>query len=281
MTGLLCTPPVAAGDALRATLDRVAARNEYVKVRHGRPPEPGWLEASALTDDGSPHLGRLLAAVGAAYETPKRDVMASFFVGGYGWQLAAVAVGAYLVDRRVPSLAPAAVLVRVDDKGNAEEIALLSDRFTSLPDDPAAGDPDVATVPDGAALRAVLRRELESHLAPLIDAVRARAPLGKRAMWLSVADDIAWNVIHHAKDSASPDRARAEAAALTSDPEAPWRGRTGVLEVEGQGRRECFVARASCCLSYKLPAGEKCASCPLQPAEERLRRLRDRLVEQQ
>jgi len=221
MAGLTAAPPVAAGVALGETLAPVAARNEYLKVRHGRPAVSSWLSASALGAAGSPHPDRLLAQVGAAYETPRRDVMASCLLGSYGWQVVSLAVGAYLGDRRLPSLAPENVLARFDDKGNAEELALLSDRFTAFAADPAPGAPGAATVEDRDALCAVLLAEIEGHLAPLIDVLRARAPLGKRAMWLSVADDIAWNVIHHGKDALDPVSIETEVAALTQAPGAP------------------------------------------------------------
>lgn len=277
---MVAAPPVAAGVALRSTLERLAAGDEYLRVRFGAPVDEGWSRANELTAADSPHLDRLFGQVGAAHATAKRDVMASFCFGSIGWLVAAVAVGAYLVDRRVPTLAPESVLFRFNEQGMATEATLLSDRFAALPNDPAAGDPAATIVPGEGELRAVLRGELAGHLAPLVDAVRARAPLGTRALWLAVADDVAWAAIQHTKEGGNLDRTRATVLALIDDRAAPWRGRTGVIEVAWREKRECFVERAACCLSYKLPTAEKCTTCPLRPAEERFSRLQTYLAEQ-
>jgi hypothetical protein len=269
-----------ASAALRETLARVCAGNPYVKIQHG-PPE-GWLGAAALVADGAPHLDRLLAQVGAEAETERSDVMASFFFGGYGWLLASIGVGCFLVDRRVPSLAAEDVAFRFEKTGHAAEAALFSNRLTVLPDDPTVGDPAVTVVPNVPTLRAALRRVPEAHLAPVVAAVRARAPLGTRALWLSVADDIAGSVVEHGKGEDQPVAAlREEIAALVGAAGAAWRGRTGVIEIEADGRREAFMARASCCLNDKLAASAHCVTCPLVPAEERYRRLQAYMAEQE
>lgn len=276
---LLRRAPIAARPALAETLHRLRERTPYLGVRLGQPEGPGWLRATDLTADDSPHLPRLMAGIGAAHGTARRDVPASFFFHGYSWLLAAVGVGAYLTDRRVPWLAPAAVMVRFGDEGHAAELALLADRFTVLPTDPAAGHPAATVVADEDGLRDAMRAEIEAHLAPLVDAVRAQAPLGRRALWLAAADNCAWSVVHHAAGDADGAGCRAEVAALTQAARSPLRGRTRVLEVAWNERRERFVARGSCCLSYKLAEGAHCANCPLLPPEEQERRLRADLAE--
>lgn len=266
--------------ALPETLGRIQASNDYLAVRSDRPHGLGWLAAEDLLEPAAGQIDHLLAHVGLSAGTPRREAMANFFFSGYSWLLTAVVVGAFLLDRRVPALDPAAVMVRFDEGGYPVEMAVLSGHFTTLPDDPAAGDPAVTIVPDRASLGLVVGREIEGHLAPVVAVVRARAPLGTRALWLSVADSIAWSVVHHLKGVASRDEVAVQVAALTHGAAFPWRGRTGVVEIEARGRRELFVERASCCLNCKLPSAEHCRTCPLIPVGERERRLQAYLAEQ-
>jgi hypothetical protein len=138
-TSVLPHPPLfGAHFALRETVDRLRARHGYLTVHQGQPSAQDWLPATALTGADSPHIGRLMARIGAAENTPRRDVLASFFFGTFCWLLGVIGVGAYVLDRRVPSLAPEAVLAGFDADGFATGFALLTDRLTALPADPAA-----------------------------------------------------------------------------------------------------------------------------------------------
>ena len=265
--------------ALRDTLERVRARNEYLQAHVGDPWGEEWFSGADLIASDSSLIARCMARLGAAYETEHRDVMASFFFGGYRWSIVSIIVGAFLETRRVLSLCHDRLWLRCHDSGHPKTVALGSTSLTVLPDDPLAGRPAVAVVTTLDALRQALLGEIEDHFAPVVAAVRARAPLGARALWLSVADNIAWCVIHHAKGM-SGGGADTEVSALVDVPGVPWRGRTSVLDLEHDGRRESFVARASCCLSYKLPSGEMCAACPLRPPSDRLERLRAHMAEQ-
>lgn len=263
---------------LAATMRRVAVSNPFVHVRLGRPEAADWLPASDLVLPDAPHLNHLLAAVKGAWSTNRRDVPASFFVHGYSWLLAAVGVGAYLVDRRVPMLDTASTLFRFDTTGKAAGMALLRDQCLVLPNDPAADDPAATVVVDADQLRGALRAMIETHLAPLIAAVRSRSSLGTRAMWLLAADNIAWTVVHHAEAAREQVSCGAEVAAFTQAVGSPLRGRTAVVEVRRGDQRGRFVARGSCCLAYKLEGGAHCDACPLLPAEERRVRLEASLV---
>jgi len=270
--------PPATDPPLAETLRRLRERIPFLDIRLGRPGGPDWLSPAELTDPASPHLERLLAAIAAARGTDRRDVPASFFVHGYSWLLAAAGVGAYLLDRRLPSLDQPSVLVRFSPEGQPAALALLADRFLALPDDPAAAQTGATTVPDTAALRDALRAALAEHLAPLIAAVRPKAALGPRAMWLLAADNLAWTVVHHAGPEPDGAWSHAEVAALTQAVDSPFRGRTRVVEVERGGRRGRFVARGSCCLNDKLPGQTRCATCPLLSDRERQTRLEETLA---
>lgn len=260
---------------IRASLDRLADLYEYAPTFEiGVPDEPGWVPAETLFSPDSPRLRQALAAKATAYATPKRDVAASFLFHGYGWTMSCLAVATYLTHRRLPDLCLSNVAIRLDDTGQISRMALVSGRFWTTTSDPEADHPDAMIATGDSIDLARLRAELELHFAPVIDAVRAQAPLGKRAMWLSLADDCAWCLLEFSNRLNLPGDRAAEIALLTQGPDSQLRGGTRLTVISANGADHQFVARGSCCLSYKLPNDEKCISCPLQKPDERNERLR-------
>ena len=111
-----------------------------------------------------------------------------------------------------------------------------------------------ATTPDVA-------QRLSAMLDTAIGAVVAASGAAARALWAIATDSLANRVLWA---GGSPDVVTALAAV---DPRLPT---PRYLEVG----RSLVVRRASCCLIYHAPGEVKCTSCPRQPPEERLRRLR-------
>jgi hypothetical protein len=97
-------------------------------------------------------------------------------------------------------------------------------------------------------------------VATCVSAVAAASGASPRALWAIASDSLA-NRVLWAGGSA------AEAAALAADERFP---RPRYVEVAGQR----VVRRVSCCLVYESPGQQKCVSCPRQPPDDRLRRLR-------
>lgn len=263
---------------LAQTLERVGELNEYLNVRLGAPSGEGWVPASELAYEDSPHLDPFLERVGAEHETEDRSVMASFFFGYYNWQVAAPAIISYLTESRVPDVSATNLALHVNEAGRVDDLAVLEEKFAALPDDPASKRPGATVVDDGDALRRYfLDRLIEGHLAPLVELLRTRTPLGRRALWAAVADRCASTVIWLTRQLGKEDLCPGEVEALVGEP--PLEGKTGVMYVEHAGRTEMFLRRGSCCFYYKL-AREHCATCPLLPLEERERRLREHLARQ-
>lgn len=266
---------------MRDTLTQLTTLYEYAPdVSIGVPDEPGWIGADALfTLDSSP-LRQLLAASATAYGTNRRDVAASLLFHRYSWSVAGIAVAAYLTHQRLPDLCISNLVVRADDQGQPERYALASGRFWTDAADPAATHPDAMIVSAGALDLPRLRGELELHFAPVIDAMRAHAPLGKRALWLALADNSAWWLNELGQRLQRPGSRAAEIAHLTQGAGSRLRGGTRLIEVEADGRRRSFVVRGGCCLAYRLPATERCATCPLLKPAERHERLRAYILSQ-
>jgi hypothetical protein len=139
-----------------------------------------------------------------------------------------------------------------------------------------AVDPDLAAItlflhPDGRILdaRAESARpgefgpRLAHTLATSIEAVAEVSGAARRGLWAIATDSLANQVLWA---GATP--AQAERLARAIGPALPV---PRYVEVAGR----LVVRRASCCLIYQAPGMGKCASCPRQTPEERLRRLRD------
>lgn len=259
---------------LRDTLTRLATLYEYAPdVVIEVPNEPDWIGAESLFTLDSSHLRQMLAASAAAVGTTRRDVAASLLFHRYSWSVAGIAVAAYLTHQRLPDLCISNLAIRLDGQGQPDRYALRSGRFWAEATDSAAAHPDAMVVAAGTLDLPRLRGELELHFAPVIDAMRAHAPLGKRAMWLALADNGAWWLDELGKRLQRPGSRAAEIKRLTQGADSRLRGGTRLIEVEADGRRQSFVIRGSCCLSYKLPATERCATCPLLKPAEQLERL--------
>lgn len=269
----MTTAAIPATQPLRTTLNRLAAVCADLPLTVGVPAEPGWLSAAAVFAPNSAHLPTMLAAAATAYQTTRRDVPASFLFHRYNWMVSGAAIGAYLIDRRLPDLDLANVAIHLDEQGQGDRIALVSGRFWAAADDPSAADPEAMLDPAATIGLGRVRQELERHFEPVIDAMRARAPLGKRAMWLSLADNLAWCLVEFSQRLQRPGCREAELNELLQAPGSRLRGGTRLLRLEANGTEHAFIERGSCCLSYKLPESERCATCPLLKPEQRFERL--------
>lgn len=257
---------------LRDTLGRLTTLYP-APVTIGAPDRPEWVSADDFFAPNSPQLRRMLAAVATAYQTELRDLPASFFFHRYNWMVACITIGAYLLDRRLPDLSLPNVAIHVDGQGQGDKIALRSGRFWTTAADPAAAHPEALVDPAGSIDLGRVRTELERHFNPVIDAMRANAPFGKRAMWLSLADNAAWCFLEYGRRLNRPGIGAAIDELLQA-PDSRMRGGTHLVTVEARGGHHQFVSRGSCCLSYKLPDADYCATCPLLKPDQRLERLR-------
>lgn len=236
---------------LARTLERVGEMSNYLNVRPGTPSGVGWFPASEFANEDSPHLEDFMQRVGSALGTGDRSVMAD---------------------------SASNLALHVNEGGRVDGLAVLEEKFAALPGDPAAGRPGVTVVEDREALRRYfLDRFVGEHLPPVVESMRSRTPLGRRALWAAVADRCASTVIWVAGQLQKEALCQSEVEALVGEP--PLVGGTGVVYVEHAGREKMFLKRGSCCFNYKL-TGKNCATCPLLRPEERERRLEEHLARQ-
>ena len=125
---------------------------------------------------------------------------------------------------------------------------------------------------------------------PVAEAVRARAPFGRRGMWGTLADHVAEVAVRRARDRRGDvDAAWADAGrlvdALAERAPTPL-NRPLPLTVPTGGGPETVVTKGTCCLIYKAGAAPRdrgaanrqilraaCTSCPLRSGADRTRRF--------
>lgn len=250
---------------LHSTIEKVSARFEHLSATCGPAPD-GWRRSSDTISDPVA-VCELLDQACQIYKMDDRQVAASFLVLGYFWHPMVVAIACYLLDQRAPDLSPGALAVHL--RGG---VTFTSPRCWALPGDPAAGHPDVTVVSDLDALRAQIVGQLEQHAAPLFATLRSVAPYGVPAMRTNYTDRLASAVLWLAEQLDDLDIARGEVPAFVSL--ASPKSRSGVIEIEHEGRSGVFLRRGGCCLNYRLPGRDKCDTCCLIPLDDRLANLR-------
>ena len=266
---------------LAQTLARLRLANPYLRVHLGDPRDIGGFSLAAILDGDSPRLSEHLAAMAAHYQTDDREVLARFYLSGYSFHLAHVALGAFVRERRVPLLEPASLGLACNAVGFPIALTLSQEWFFALPGD-AVHHPLARHVEDEEALRTQLRNQLVLAFQPVILALRQRARLGERALWIAAAETCANALVSALPAGASVDVARQQVQALLGDPHSPLRAHPEVIgsPVRASGKERLGILGSDCCCMYRLSGQPYCATCPHRPRAERIAALQGWLAAQ-
>ncbi len=264
--------------ALADTAARVAKLAEHLAFRVDPSEDTGWLVLESLVEDGIVDrlVDHLLASVG------RPEVAGSYLGSHLTNPVISRAVAPLALDRRCPELDPAAVAVHLHADGWFDDVAFLGPTVAVVVGDPAAGQPGTIVLPDIAGLRAWWAVRTVAAVAPLLEAVRARLPFGRRGLWGSVADSVASASLAVARATGADARPSWDEAVALLDALA---GVTPVsfvrptpFMVEWSGGEACMAVRGTCCLYFRTvaepdPTGEGyCTSCPFVDDDHRRRR---------
>ena len=272
--------PATTTHPLAETLARSVKLNEYFYADTGSL-EAGWFAGSDLLQEDKTRLDETLAHQATHYPQMDARTRGSYFIGEYSWNVPAVAVTAYLAEKRVPDLALDNLALRVSkytwhengQSGEAERMdaRFLGGRFAALPDDPAADHPDAIIIPDELALREWLRQSIEAHFKPLIERVHAKTRLSRHAQWCLVADSVASLFLHGGLVLNNEVYGTEEGLAFVKTEGSPMNNpNTGYITLHYRDQRETFRERGGCCRYYTLVEdAHKCTSCVLRKPEER------------
>lgn len=253
---------------LAATFQRLNTL-PHIQVQLGVPQGEGWFTLASL---GTALMDDLMQQF---LPDGDRKAQAVSYFARINWLSCAVAVGMYLTEQRCPILHPDKVWVHFNTTGSTDAVALADSHFYALTTDPDASAPEAMLLRDQAALRDMLRQQLEAHLLGVIEHLHRATRLGKPALWINLADRIGWALLTMGSQQFSPDQCAAEMDLLLQAPGSPLNGNTGITLVEHEGQCQPFLKRGGCCLFYKLPGNTYCATCPIQSDEVIARRLRE------
>jgi hypothetical protein len=288
----LKAPPVGDGCVGAATVGRVDATRSWRRVTTDAVGEDWVVLADRLADPAGldAWYGAELAGTGRGH----RDLAGALIVYRFAGSLAELVVGPLLEQQRAVVLAPERLSLRLAPNARIEALSVNRPEVAVLPSDPDAGGPGTRVVADAAALRTVAVDGMLAVFTPLAEAVRARAPFGRRGMWGTLADHLADVALRRDRDRGRDGQAAwALATALIDELAARQpllRARPQRHEVSCAAGSALFSTKGTCCLIYKtnMPTAagsggrvdarpwidaDACTSCPLRPVDDREQRL--------
>lgn len=272
---LTACPP---GASLLDSLTRVNDKQDTMTVRFGAPPagEPaastaevrGWhCCADLLADDGALHRwhDEQRAWLRAEYDQdPDRTAAGAI----KSWYLHAPAfLGALLFhhERRVPSLRPEDLALHIANEGKPgpDGVALLTDGFACLPDDPAADTAEATVIASEQALAALLRARFAAHAARFVAVYRPPVRFGKHTLWGAATDVLDAGLWKAGKLGGNEAAGIADAALVLPDRIEPFTSASTMYTQLDDGQ-PCWTRRKeSCCFHYLLDNGNgACKTCP-------------------
>ena len=263
---------------LATTLARLRQVEPWFSGQVGRPTGAGWFRLDTLTADE--RLSDWIDDL-AGRNAGHRDVAGSYLGGWLAGAAITVPTAALVLERRLPD-PDAPLWVHRHEDGWFDQVAFEHVGVLVAGDDAGGAHPD-ATVVD-AELAVVHGRALAARLGPVLDAVRALTPFGRRGLWGSAADQVASVALWAARAGGVDLDATWRTAVRVNDALAgstPWiRSRPRAFTVQAGGRPTLFTVKGTCCLFYKTqpqppdPCGEGyCTTCPFRDDGSRHDRL--------
>lgn len=259
---------------LVGTFERLAGLHPYFQLATDPRSGTGWVQvggAGGVDEWTLRQIRTTLSRVGV----DDGSIAATTVASDVGW-LAAHAVAAMFVERRLPRFVPENLWTRpADAAGDPDEVAISALRFDCLPDDSAAEHPDAVVVSGSSALRGRFHALITERLtAPVINRLTVLAPVGRKALWGMVTSSWATAYAYAGFATGRSDAARAEAEQLIgSDPRTALAPPIFYLTDDGAATRLRHW-RGSCCLYYRAPTYGYCeGTCPLLPAGRNAYRL--------
>lgn len=258
---------------LARTLAQLRLANPYLRVYLGEPGEVGGSSLPAILNGDSPLLDVHLAAMARHYQTDEREVLARFYLSGFSFHLAHFAVGSFVQAQRVPVLEPASLGLTCNTIGFPTALILSLERFFCLPGDEAAHPPAAVPVADKDALRVQIRAQLVIAYQPLVAALRQRARLGERALWIAAAETCAGALIAALPPGMSVAAARIAVDAFLGDSVSPLRANPEIVSATDDGQSPLGLLGHDCCAIFRLPNQPYCTTCPHLPHAARVAAL--------
>jgi hypothetical protein len=206
-------------------------------------------------------LAALLARFGTLGLASSRKGASASLLLRIGWA-SGFAIGAYLAAGIVPSLRDYAL--RFSARGMLNGLWVRSMTLTRRA---SSGDAH-------AALRRALLGSLLEFTEPILEAQHRWSGFSRHALWSMVTSSWAEQFISIARQLGDHRLGAREAQALFALDARAADAAPELYPVHAGDQDSTCQRRASCCLYYRSPRRDFCASCPIIPADERLERNR-------
>ncbi|MFB9906178.1 (2Fe-2S)-binding protein [Allokutzneria oryzae] len=259
---------------LARTLDRVGAV-PAIEVRHGLP-DTGeqWIGCAEVLGDPAVFdrwRKRLADWLSERHKGQIPERTTSGYIMSWYLQVPGFLAGLlFHTARRVPSLRPRDIAFRLSgDRPHPDGIALLSDEFACLPDDPESHRPEATTVADDRALAALLRARYTAHAAKFVTAFGPGTRFGRRTLWAAATDALdsaGWLAGRSCGDEGA---GVADSALLLPTAEEPLTSASTLRAITGENATVWTRRRESCCFHFALPDQPACTTCPRLTEDER------------
>jgi hypothetical protein len=254
-------------EAIRA----VSALQLHFEVIAAADGDPGWIGAQALIAPAEGPLAALLSQFGTLGLAPSQKGASASLLLRIGWASGFV-IGAYLAAGIVPNVRDYAL--RFSARGMLNGLWVRSMTLTRLASSDNADDLE----PDQCLSRDALRRALLGSLLeftePILEALHRWSRFSRHALWSMVTSSWAEQFISIARQLGDHRLGAREAQALFALDARVADAAPELYPVHAGDQDSTCQRRASCCLYYRSPRRDFCASCPIIPADERLERNR-------
>ncbi len=252
--------------------------------------ERHWTPFRSLSDD--PQVDDLLAYQRSFTPDLDRKGQAAYAIGDVSHMLATAVVPLFVGFRMVPSLSLSALQIGFDARSIKHRDGLAVERLWRIrlahadleTDDEGLADKlGIEATPD---LAGVLRRNIETLLAPLVQALHRKSGLSCNALWRLVTDSFSQLFLDAGRRFGRVEGAKADALLVLKSSGSPLANRQMHyfdIELRSDDQPErllasvAFRARGGCCRYYTVEGGHLCATCVLQDPAERDEKLRQYL----
>jgi len=241
----------------------------------------GWLLGTALLRPHEGPFASLLANIGERMQTTNRKIVAASFALRFGWSSGA-SLAPFLLERCVPDISLENVSLNFTEGALFERIAEHTPRGAMLSGE-GPNHPLVERLvhEDGdsegrwhAGLSARMRSELVAQAEPVVRALYGWSNLPKKTLWGQVLSSWAGQVTSIYAELGRHLEALDAVENLFKSTCPHLVMRPTMYPVSHASVTHVHQRRATCCLYYKLPNTQRCASCPLISQAERETRNR-------
>lgn len=223
-------------------------RDELITLIEQRQP----LSAERLVDsDGL--LLQSIKRVQAQRQILDSRAAASLWFGHYNWFITTLLLEPFLSTGQTPSVDPSNLSFVLADDGVIESVALISAETTP-------------TASDG------VRQQLTDHFACIIPQLKRASRLSEAVQWGLLGDRCVGVLIRLLQRARREEEISTTVAALCAEPFGSYTNPPAAIRWQADSRRQWFLQRSVCCLSYKTPGEINCVTCPLlHPTESQAR----------